>query len=522
MRPEGVDGSAFRDVDALLAEAARRWGERPYLQSLASGAPLTFAEVDAACHRIAHLLADRGIRATDRVSVLSENCLELVLLFFGVQRYGASVNPINVEVNVKNVRQILDDVQPRLVLWSRTIPDELQMLVRDASHAVPFTPRGAAAGPPAAPDDLFARLADYPAAPCDRRVGTPRGIAIIDHTSGTTATPKGVCISHEAYFYMADSLVQRLGITEADRLLEYRALSWASPQVLSLGPTLQAGARLVLAPRFSRTRFFDWIREHGITIAAGVPAVFEMLLDRPATITRADLPTLRFITSSAAPLPAERQREFERRYGLPIVQGCGMTEAGFMGMNPPDARRPGSIGRPVPNITLWFADEQGGPCPPGQVGELTVSGPQLGTGYLASGGMVEAFPADGFRTGDVGYLDADGYVYLTDRKKDLIIRGGVNIAPMEVTSALLGHPGVAEAATIGVPDPVYGEAVASFVVPRPGQTVTRDELLAHCKGRLSAFKLPQHLLVVDAIPRSDRGKLAREPLRALWQALTRT
>jgi acyl-coenzyme A synthetase/AMP-(fatty) acid ligase len=497
----------YRDLDVILADHAHRRGARVYLEDVGSGGRLTFAELDAWTARLGHFLAERSIVRGDRVSVLSENCWELVVLFLGVQRYGATVNPLNVEVNAKNVAQMLRDVGPRLVLWHPAIPAELRGPAETAAAgALPF-------------DRLFGALQRYPASPAPRVGATPGDVAVIDFTSGTTATPKGVCISHEAAFYMGRSLVERLGISAADRILEYRALSWASPQCLSLGPTIQTGATLVLAPRFSRRRFFDWIREQGVTIAAGVPTVVQMLLERPVPVTAADVPTLRFLTSSAAPLSAATEREFERRYRIPIAQGCGMTEAGFMGMNPPDARRAGSIGPVVPHLTARFVDEAGRACPPGVTGELVVGGRQLASAYLADGGALEPFPPDGFRTGDLGYADADGYLYLTGRTKEVIIRGGVNVAPMEITSALLAHPAVAEAATIGVPDPVYGEAIVSFVVPRPGRAVTTEELEAHCRTRLSEFKRPRRIALLEALPRTERGKLARDELRALGAAM---
>jgi acyl-coenzyme A synthetase/AMP-(fatty) acid ligase len=414
------------------------------------------------------------------------------------------VNPINVEVHARNAGRMLHDVEPRLVLWQQGAAAELPALVRQSgAEALAF-------------DELFAALPRYPDTPCPRRVGTPGDVGILDFTSGTTATPKGVCISHAAAFYMGRSLVERLRITGADRLLESRALSWASPQCLSLGPTLQAGAALVLAPRFSRRAFFDWIARHGVTIAAGVPTIFTVLLAEPVPVSPEHLGSLRFVTSSAAPLDPETHRAFEAHYGVRIVQGCGMTEAGFMGLNPPDAPRLGSIGPAVPYLQARLVDETGADCPPGREGELVVSGPAMASAYLTGRGRLVGIPPDGFRTGDLGYADADGYLYLTSRKKDLIIRGGVNIAPMEITTALLAHPAVADAATIGVPDPVYGEAVASFVVFRDGAGVASDDLLAHCRARLSDFKLPRHVLVVPAIPRSERGKVAREALRGLW------
>ena len=499
----------YRSVDALLTEHARRRGAKVYAESIAQRASLTFAELDAATNRVAHFLADRDLRANQRVTLLSDNSLEFLVLFFGVQRYGATVNPINIEVNAKNVAQMLSDVEPALVLWSQAIPEELRAVVaRSGYEAIPFGDLGA--------DDFWHALSSYSTTPCQRRVGNADAIGLINYTSGTTAKPKGVCISHEAFFYQCRSPAESLGLTENDRVLEYRAMSWASPQLLSVGATLQAGATLVFAPRFSQSRFFDWIRDYEITISAGVPTAISMLIDRPSVPSREAIRTLKFITSSSAPLPVARQQEFERHYSIPIVQACGMTEAGFMAGNPPDACRLGSIGVAMPHIRATFVDESGTECAPGQQGELVVSGPQMARAYLVDRGALTEIPQDGFRTGDIGYQDADGYLYLTGRKKDLIIKGGVNIAPMEITSVLLAHPAVGEAATIGVPDEIYGEAIVSFVAAHAGQSVTTEELMAHCRARLSPFKLPGQIILLEALPMVERGKVSRQQLLDIW------
>ena len=477
-----------------------------YLEALAPERRLTFAELDAASHRVGHLLHARGVQPGHRVSILSDNCVEMVVLFLGVLRYGAVVNPLNVEVSLKNLGQILHDVEPRLIIWNRATPSEVATLVEGSgAPSLVFGPET---------EDLLAGLRAFPVGPAPGRRVEPEAIGVINYTSGTTAAPKGVCISHAAFWLMSDGMADRLGLSEADTMLDYRVLSWASPQVMSFGPTLIAGARYVLAPRFSHHRFFDWIRDHGVTISIGVPTVLNMLLDRPLPVRAADLPTLKFITSSSAPLSVERQREFQRRYDIPVIQMCGMTEAGVMGGNPPAAPREGSIGPPLKHIEARFVDADGTACEVGQEGELFVRGP-LATAYLTGRGRLEPISRDGFATGDVGYQDADGYLYLTGRKKDLIIRGGVNIAPLEITSVLLAHPAVAEAATIGVPDPIYGEAIVGFVTLRRGHAPGEAELLEHCRTRLSEFKLPARIVRLDALPRNDRGKLARERLLAL-------
>ena len=503
----------YRSIDSLLTEHATRRGDHVYLETVEPVARLTFAELDRLCHRVARWLGELGLRENDRVSILGDNSLAFLVLFLGVQRYGATANPLNVEVHIRNLGGILSDVGPRLVLWSRSVAAEVRTHVEAAgAQAFPF---GALLdGSPG--DDLGALLAALPAT-SERRVAGPRDIGVLDYTSGTTSSPKGVLLSHAAFFYGSASPAERFGVTAGERVLECRSLAWASPQLLSIGGPLQTGATLVLARKFSHRQFFDWIRHHRATIAVGVPTVINMLLDRPLAVTAAAVPSLKFITSSAAPLDPDRQREFERVYRIPIVQGCGMTEAGWMAGNPPSAPRPGSIGLAMPHIKARFVDEAGVARGPGEEGELMVSGPQMASAYLLERGRLDPIRQDGFRTGDLGYMDGDGYIHLTGRKKDLIIRGGVNIAPMEISAALLAHPRVAEAATIGVPDPVYGEAIVSFVVPRAGGTVDAAALAEHCQARLSSFKTPRDIIVLETIPRTDRGKIARDALMGIWR-----
>lgn len=505
---------AYRSVDQLLTEHASRRGGHVYLETVDPAVRLTFAELDGLCHRVARWLGDLGLRENDRVSILGDNSLAFLVLFLGVQRYGATANPLNVEVNVRNLGAILADVRPRLVLWSRSVAPGVRAEVgATGAEAVAFG--DFLDGRPG--DDLGALLAALPAGPSERRVGGPRSIGVLDYTSGTTSSPKGVLLTHEAFFYGSASPAERFGVAAGERVLECRSLAWASPQLLSIGGPLQTAATVVLARKFSHRHFFDWIRDHRVTIAVGVPTVINMLLDRPLGVTAADVPSLKFITSSAAPLDPDRQREFERVYRIPIVQGCGMTEAGWMAGNPPSAPRRGSIGLAMPHITARFVDAAGVPRGPGEEGELMVSGPQMASAYLLERGRPDPIPQNGFRTGDLGYLDSGGYLYLTGRKKDLIIRGGVNIAPMEISTALLAHPGVAEAATVGVPDPIYGEAIVSFVVPRSGGTVDVAALAEHCQSRLSPFKRPQEIIVLETIPKTDRGKIARDALVGIWR-----
>jgi acyl-coenzyme A synthetase/AMP-(fatty) acid ligase len=308
-----------------------------------------------------------------------------------------------------------------------------------------------------------------------------------------------------------------MDVGEDDRVLEFRSCAWVSAQEIGLLGPLIRGATAILARRFSRTRYLEWIRDHGVTIGACVPAGINMLLSEPVDPRGADLPSLRYITSSSAPLLSEDMKNFERHYGITVAQSFGASELGWVcGSNGAD-RKVGTVGRPAKHQHVEIVDEDGNPLPPGSVGEIRVtSATQRMAGYLLDDGAIELALPGPRMSGDLGFLDADGYLTITGRARDVIIRGGVNIAPLEIDGVLAEHHDVAEACTIGVPDPIYGEAVVSYVVATPGATPSERALLDHCAARLPAAKVPTQVIFRDALPRNDRGKLDRNALRAEW------
>lgn len=505
--------TAYIDPDSLLEEHARRRRDKTFIESPDQGSRVTFGEFEALTRRFANFLAREGVGHGDRISVLSENAIEALVVFWGALRAGVIVNPINVEIREKHVSQILDDVAPTVVFWSRELPGDPRALSTGGASWIPFG-GWTAPSPPA--DDLFVRLRAASDAPVAARPA--RGDwSCIDYTSGTTDRPKGAIWTHEAYYAMSESTIDRLELTEADTILDYRHFSWSSPQILSIGPTMLTGATLVLARKFSQARFFEWLREYGVTVAVGIPTVINMLLARPVAVTGADLPRLRFVTSSTAPLSVEKHVEFETTYGIPIVQLAGGTETGFMCGNHPGQRKLGSIGRPTLNMRVRILDDDGRELPPGQEGEMVVSGRQMASAYWEGPGRLVPIPQDGFRNGDLARRDEDGYVYITGRRKDIIIKGGVNIASLEITNCLLEHPDVADAATLGVRDDIYGEVPVGVVALRPGRATPEASLLAHCRAKLVTFKVPAAVLVADAIPKNANGKIDREALAALWE-----
>ena len=496
----------FKDIYTIMCENCERFGDKIYIESVDQEKNINFYQLNNYCNKVANFLKDQGIKKDNKVSLIGKNSIETMIIFFGVLKYGAIINPINVEESKENIYRILNVVKPKLVIYDKEMAFEQKRYrayswLRFSNFDIKKRLK----------NEFFSFLKDYESI-FQSPIGNRDDIAEIVFTSGTTAIPKGVVISREGFFYMVEELVDKLKITEKDRILEYRAYSWASTQLLSIMSSMSTGATLVLAREFSRSRFPLWLKKYNITISVGVPTVINMLINRPIPLHRKDVPSLKFVTSSSAPLSIESHKTFEKLYDIPINQMAGMTEAGWMIGNPPEKRKIGSVGTPFKYKEITFLNERRERCNVGEEGEMVVKGKSMGVGYIEENGEIAKFPEEGFLTGDLGYEDSNGYVYFSGRKKELIIRGGVNISPMEITNRLKEHPYVKEAATIGVPDKIYGEEIACFIVPKPGHKVEIENVVNHCRGTLPEFKIPKYIYFVKQIPKTERGKLMKSDL----------
>jgi acyl-CoA synthetase (AMP-forming)/AMP-acid ligase II len=506
---EEPDPAKWRSVARLVRAHAARTPDKPALVSIDQGVELSWRDLHLWCNRLAGLLAAKGIGRGDRIAVLGENTLELAILYCAVLYAGATFCVVNTEINASHLREMLARLEPKLVLWHGEL-DPAALGEGAPGERMRF-------GDPQGDGALFSAAARYPDAPDPPDRVRPDDHAVISFTSGTADKPKGVIHDHGNYFWIAEQTIDMWGITAADRLLEYRSLSWASSHMLSLMPCLATGATLLLARRFSASRFFDWIATHEPSIAIGVPTVVNLLLERPEDAPAGAFAALRFMTCSTAPLMVDSHERFERRFGVRLIQLYGMSEGGVVAGNHHDDRRIGSVGRPGLYQNLRIVGADGEPCPPGAVGEIEIGGAQTAYGYLLPDRSVDVIRGRRLKTGDLGFLDGDGFLHVTGRAKDVIIRGGVNIAPLEIDGVLAAHPAVAEAATIGVPDRIYGEEVVAYVAPRPGAHPTEAALAAHCAAALPEFKRPRRIVVAAAIPKTDRGKIDRAALKVDWR-----
>lgn len=508
----------YRSILAMIRENAERAPAQDCLVAIEQDTALTWRQLHRITNKLSAWLHERNIGANDRVLVLTENSLENLILYFGVQRHGATFCTVNVDINANHMREIIERLNPRVVLWH----DALNL--GDLGNTAPGEWKSFGAADPdgtaSADDGLFAALNAFDGDTEPPEVSTENDDAVICFTSGTTDRPKGVIHSFGNYNTIGAQSAYLWGLTEADRVLEYRSFSWSSSHQIVLQPLLFGGGCVVFAGKFSFSQLFDWIRDYRITKAIGIPAVVNMLLDRDGHDNQDDdvaaMQALEFMSCSTAPLMEQQHHRFEATYDIKLIQHYGMSEGGTVAGNHHLARRIGSVGMPGIGQNLKIIGEDGAALPQGEEGEIEIGGPQNATAYLNPDGAIETVRGKRLKTGDLGVLDQDGYLRITGRAKELIIRGGVNIAPLEIDNVVMKHPDAMEVCTIGVPDEIYGEKIVCYVVPRAGKSLASDDIARHCAGHLPDFKQPADTIISETIARNARGKVDRNAMKEIW------
>ena len=512
-----ADPTHLLTVDDFLTHWA---ADRPGQLAMAgdtAGRRQTHAQLDRATRAVATMLLDAGLKPGDRIAWLGKNADLYFTLFFGAARVGIVIAPVGWRLAAPERRHIVADTGARILFTGPGFEADARALAAElpAVQQVMGT------------DEAWRLIDDTTPRPFDP--AGPEAAVLQLYTSGTTGLPKGVVLCNRNLFGLKRAAIearQPLALWDPGEVVMVAMpcahIGGTGSGVLALG----GGVAAYVMAEFTPDGVFDAIEQHGVTRFFAVPAALQMLLNHPRCAS-VDYSRLKHIIYGAAPIPLELLRQCVKRFGAQFSQAYGMTETtGTVVMLVPEDHDPNggprmrSAGKPVPGAEVKIVDGNGRSLPVGEVGEIVTRSSNNMLGYWQQPeATARTLTSDGWvHTGDAGYLDADGYVYIHDRVKDMIISGGENVYPAEVESAIYGHPDLADVAVIGVPDDTWGEAVKAIVVAKPGHTVDAASVIAWARERIAGFKVPKSVDVVPELPRNPTGKVLRRTLRAPYWA----
>jgi len=493
----------------LVRDAARTRPDHPAL--IFGNRTLSWAQVDAAVDVATAGYQSLGLQPGDRVALVLGNVPEFVSAYFGALRAGLVAVPVNTGSTSSELSGLLIDCGPRAAVFDR-----------GSSAAVRHSDSPAGmirivVGAPAPGEKAFGAFAGTPYT----HATDPEDLALLVYTSGASGRPKGAMLTHRALRASVEQVHAvpppgQPAVTGDDVVLLVLPLF----HIYALNGTLAAAARsaatIVLVERFDPVETLAQVRDHGVTNIPGAPPMYIAWSTEPGL--RESFATVRLLLTGAAPMPAAVLEQITTATGLPVFEGYGLTEAapGVSSTLVGGVAKPGSVGRALPGVEVRLVDEDGEAAEEGDPGEIAVRGPNLFSGYWPDG--TGGPDAEGwYRTGDVAYEDDEGDLVLVDRRKELVIVSGFNVYPREVEDVIAAHPDVAAVAVVGVPHPYTGEAVKAFVVPADGASITAEQITAHVAARLARFKCPTIVVVVDELPRTSTGKIAKGLLREAGQ-----
>jgi len=505
---------SLRELVQLRGEACLG---RDFLIFPETGISVTFDEYRRSVLELATAIQGEGVTGGDRVVVVLGNGLYAAVAILAVMAAGAVAVPVNPKLKAPELAWLMESSRARLVLTDRLHGSSLSGVVPDADASV------VEGRQPDNPYTLYPLSGAGVEGAGEREEPLPHrdDPALILYTSGTTGHPKGVILSHGNLLANAGYVAEAHRLSSADVALCVLPIFHINGLVITLIAPLLSGGRVVMPGRFCAEQFWGWVHDYRVTWFSAVPTILSLLLshDEPKA---SDHATLRFARSASASLPVAVLESFERRFGIPVIESYGISEAaGQVTSNPlpPLPHKPGSAGLAVGN-RLIFLDERGQRVTAGCVGEVVLKGESIFGGYLDNPGADrEALREGWFHTGDLGYLDRDGYLFLTGRKKELINRAGEKISPREVEEVLHRLPEVETAGVVGVPHPLYGEEVAAFVTLRPGRLVSVDRIRSFCHEHLAGFKVPREVYLIDDFPKSPSGKIQRRLLLGVYDRI---
>lgn len=490
------------NLAALLAEAA--WADGGRIAVRQDDSVLTYAQMNDASARVAAVLRAKGVQVGDRVALVMPNVTHFPVAYYGILRAGGIVVPMNPLLKAREIAFTLRDCGARIVVTFPIFADEVTTAAAQVGAECLV-----------ADGEMFDALVQ--AAEPMRQVVERAGddTAVILYTSGTTGTPKGAELTHHNLKTNAVTMAETLlHVGPNDVLFGGLPLFHAFGQTCALNTAIAAGVTLTLLPRFEPARALEIMHRDGVTVFLGVPTMYTALLHTGIPDGH-DLSRLRIAVSGGASLPVEVLHAFENKFDVTVLEGYGLSETSpVAAFNPPDRpRKAGSIGVPISGVELKLVSGDGIAVGPGEVGEIAIRGENVMKGYWnRPDATAEAIRDGWFHSGDLARVDEDGYYFIVDRKKDLIIRSGYNVYPREIEEVLYRHPAVAEAAVVGVPHEIHGEEVAAVVILQDGARVTADEVRDYVKQRVAAYKYPRIVTFTDALPKGATGKILKREI----------
>jgi long-chain acyl-CoA synthetase len=505
-------GNELLDLVSVFRQSV---AQRPHATAvLTPDSSLDFLTLDAQTDRFAAGLAARGVKKGDRVGLYCINAEVFPIAYLSIVKAGASVVPVNLLLPVPEIAYILNDAEVSQLIYHPLFAENAAALRKE----VPSINTAIALGDdPNADSSLAELLAGEEPVPAPEFDPMEDVVSII-YTSGTTGRPKGAMLTHRNLVANTRSVYEALTLqAEKTRLLVVLPLFHSFAQTVGMLTPLLHGCTMVPVPKFDPHLVADTIAQTKATVFMGVPTMYQLLLGLSDEEV-AKFATLRFCIAGGASMPLPIMEQFESRFGKPIHEGDGPTECSPVTCVNPigGVRKPGSVGLPVPNVEMSIRDGEGNDLPAGELGEISVRGPNIMKGYWKRPeDTAESFFADWYRTGDIGQKDEDGYFYIVDRLKDMIIVSGMNVYPKMIEDVIYQCPGVKEVAVVSEPDELRGEIPAAHIVCEEGSGLESADIRKFCKDKLAAFQLPRKVYIRDALPKTPTGKILKRELRKL-------
>ncbi len=462
----------------------------------------------------ASALEKMEVKKGDRVAVFAPSCLEFVVSWFSVVKRGAVFIPVNIMLKARESRYILENAQVGTLIFHENQGE----LVQSIRPSLGFLKNLVVIGKESLPDSrsFSALLKEKPAKPLTVDC-QPEDTATMIYTSGTTGFPKGAMITHANFYSNVRAIIQALYLDEDMVRVSVTPLFHAMGLTVNMLAVVMLGATAVIQAKLDFEEFLKANEKYRASMISGAPALHYMLVQDPRT-AKYDCSSWKMASSGSSPLPVEILKRFEEKFKIPMVEAYGLTEVTTAATANPllGIRKPGSVGLPLPDLEIKIFDEKDEEVPPGEVGEVVIRGAAVMKGYYNTPeATAETLKGGWLHTGDLGKKDEDGYLYILDRKKDMIICSGYNVYPREIEELLHTHPAVSEAAVIGMPDPKRGESPMAFIIPKPGQKTTEEELIEFCRENLANYKVIKAVKFVEEFPRNPNRKVLKRELREM-------